>query len=131
MDMRHAVEIRAAKKKARERRNANVKAAEFNKKAKERKAKKEVAKMMKAQRKQPMPSWVRRILGRQVMAPKPDWMTKEQVHEEFVKIAEKRSTLSRRDRMRVEYLHEQSIKGMFGLDKKNKIGTPCRCLRNE
>ncbi len=113
----------ASDKKARERTKKNKKASEVKKKAKECRAIKEVRATM-GKKKVPKPSWVKRVLSRQVLPLNPDAMTKEQIHEEFVKIAEKRSTLSRRERAQVEHAHEQQLKAMFGLDKKNKIGKP-------
>jgi hypothetical protein len=114
----------AASKKARERRKKNIKAAAVKKKADARKAIKEVReKMAKSQRKQPRPSFAKRIMARMVR-PLGDKMTDEQVKDEFIKIAEGRSTLSRRQRAQVEHAHELLVQKMFGLDKKNKIGKP-------
>jgi hypothetical protein len=112
----------AADKVARERRKKNVRASEVQKKAKENKARKEARILLKkqAKAKPKTQSWVKRLLSRQVTALPEGKLTKEQVHEEFIKIAEKRSTLSRRDRTRIEHAHEQSIKKIMGLDRKKE-----------
>lgn len=120
---------KAAKDKARAERLRHRKADESVKRAKERRAIKEVReKMLKTQRKIKHPSHVKRILSRMVR-PLGDKMTDEQVKDEFIKIAEKRSTLSRRQRAQVEHAHELMVQKMFGLDKKNKIGKPVEAAK--
>ncbi len=115
---------KAAKVKARAERLRHRKADESVKRAAGRKAIKEVReKMLKSQRKIKRPSFAKRIMARMVR-PLGDKMTDEQVKDEFIKIAEKRSTLSRRQRAQVEHAHELMVQKMFGLDKKNKIGKP-------
>lgn len=114
----------AADKVARERKKRNKKAAEVKKRAKERQALKEARILLKKQKAVPKKAgWVKRLLSRQVTALPEGKLTKEQIHEEYVKIAEKRSTLSRRDRARIEHAHEQSIRKITGMDRK-KIGEP-------
>lgn len=115
---------KTAKKAARAERLRHRKADESVKRVKERRAIKEVReKMLKSQRKIKRPSFAKRIMARMVR-PLGDKMTDEQVKDEFIKIAEKRSTLSRRQRAQVEHAHELMVQKMFGLDKKNKIGKP-------
>ncbi len=111
---------KAADKKARERRNRNKRAAEVAKRAEQRRTMKEVRQTTQRNKAATKPpTWARALLRRMVSPLKQDSLTDQQIKEEYIKIAEKRSTLGRRQRLRIEHAHEQLIKRMLGLDKKD------------